>query len=77
MAVCGAAIFVNEHVVSGTNVVLACAFVVEGAVSISQSVSMAFSSFVASVTVCLAMASCHCLMAEMRQSVADISGSGI
>ena len=39
MAVCGVAIFVYRCVVSGTNVALACAFVVEGA----------FSSFVASV----------------------------
>ena len=76
-AVCGAAISVYGHMVSGTSVDLAGDFVHVGAVSNSQSVSMAFSSFVASVTVCLVMASCNCLMAEMRQSVADTAGSGI
>ena len=77
MAVCGAAILVYGHVVSGTNVALACDFGFVGAVSNSHSVLMAVPSFMASVTVCLVMTSCNCLMAVMRQSVADTPGSRI
>ena len=60
MALCGAAILVYGHVVSWTRVALADDCGCDGTVSNSQSVSKAFSSFVASVTVCLVMASCNC-----------------
>ena len=75
LALCGAAIFVEGHVGLWTNGVLAFAVVVEGVVSNSRRVLMAFSSLVAFITVCLVIASCNCLMAEMSQSVADIAGS--
>ena len=61
VAVCGAATFVDGHAVLGTNVVLACAGFVQGPVSNSRTVLIAFSSLVVSVTVCLVMASCNCL----------------
>ena len=77
LAVCGAVILVYRCVVSGTSAALAGDFGHVGAVSNSQSTSMAFSSLVASVTVCLVMASCNCLMPVMRQSMADAAGSGI
>ena len=77
VAVCDAAIFVDGHMVLETSVALTGDFVSVGAASNSQSVPMAFSSFVASVTECLVMASCNCLMAEMRQLVAYTAGSGM
>ena len=67
MAVCGAAILVYGCMVSGTSVSLACDFGRKGAVSNSQNF----------VTICLIMASWNCLMAVMKQSVADTAGSGI
>ena len=56
---------------------LAHAVVIAGVVINSQRVSMAFSSLLASVTVCLVIASCNCLMAKISQSVTDIVGSWI
>ena len=75
LSVCSAAICVEGHVGLRTNGMLANAVAVEGVVSNSQRVSMTFSSLVASVPVCLVIASCNCLMAEMSRSVADMAGS--
>ena len=74
LAVCGAASVVYGCVVSGTSAASAGDFGHVGAVSNSQSVSMAF---LASVTICLVMASCNSLMAVIKQSVAVTAGSEI
>ena len=77
VAVCGAAISLYGHMVSGTNVALTGDFVYVGAVSIFWCVVMAFFSCMASVNICLMMASCNCLMEEMRPLVVDIAGNGV
>ena len=77
VGVCGEAILVDGCMVSGTSVALAANLVCVGAGCNFWSVSMAFSLFVASVTFCLGMTSYNCLMAEMRQLVADTVGTGV
>ena len=77
LAVCGAAILVYGCVFAGTSAASTGDFGCVGAVSNFQCVLMALSSLVASVYICLVIASCNCLMAVTRQSAAETAGSGV